>query len=195
MRLRDIPALLILLLVAAPATVFSENWESVYEKNDLSLSASASFLLPLGVALYPGAELILLQFTIVDEIPLDFGVSLRGQFGLKTEGTVTVSGAEYGYTTYGGGAFGTLHLSFANMEGYELDFLEGFDFYISASIALNYFDYTGVWPSAVPPAISPGFASFEGINWFISESLALKLEYVYWGIIGSSATLGVQLTF
>ena len=178
-------------VVAAP-TLFAEKWDSVYENYDLSLSAGVGFISPLGVAGYPGAELILAQFKVAEEVPMDIGVAVRGQVGVNTR--VTASETTYGYNTYGGGAFGTLHLSFGDIEGYELDFLKSFDFYASVGIAFNYFNLYGIWPSPPPSKFSLNFATFEGINWFLTKRLALKLEFLYWGDTGASAVLGVQYT-
>jgi len=181
---------LIIMLATAPAALFA--WDSLYESGDFNVSITASYLFPLGVALYPGAEMILAQVKVADEIPLDFGAAARGQIGFNRVGTYL--GTNYGYTTFGAGAFGTAHLSFADMGDHALEFLKNFDFYISLGVAFNYFTYTGDWFGADTQNFRIGAASFEGVNWYINESLALKLEYVYWGYMGSSATIGVQLT-
>ena len=121
----------------------------------------------------------------LSDLPIDFGAAVRGQFA-----TSSVFGYDYGYLSFGAGAFGTAHLSFNNLENSVAQWLENFDFYVSLGLAVNYFTYTGYWASDTPQ-LRFGFASFEGVNWFFAENIALKLEYAYWGYVGSQATIGI----
>lgn len=100
-----------------------------------------------------------------------------------------------GWITFGAGGFGTAHLSFNNLENHAAPWLENFDFYISLGFGVNYFSYTGDWTDVFVDTTSLriGFASFEGVNWFFRENMALKLEYAYWGYVGSQTTIGILL--
>ncbi len=183
---------LFIVSTAAIAQSANTNWDSVYNAGDLAASISAGVAFPFAIVAYPGAELILAGIDIGNLIPIDFGVAARGQFGILSASSL---GYNYGWITLGAGAFGTAHLSFNNLRDHFAPWLENFDFYLSLGLGVNYFAYTGDWASvnSVSKPLRVGFASFEGVNWFFRENMALKLEYAYWGYVGSQTTFGILL--
>ena len=182
------------MLLILPVAVFAQsektNWDSVYEKGDFVVSATAGIAFPFAIVAYPGAELILAGVDIGNLIPIDFGVAARGQVGFYNSSTLSYN---YGWLTFGLGAFGTAHLSFNNLQDHFAPWLENFDFYVSLGLGANYFSYTGDWADVFTDStrMRVGFASLEGVNWFFRDNMALRLEYAYWGYVGSQATVGV----
>ena len=157
--------------IAAPLTVSAqnENWQGHFHGGDFSFAAGigGTFGLAAGLALYPSVE-----WTIDDihpGVPLAFGASARG----------LVSFANYlnqSVTAFGAGGFGIAHLGI----------FQQLDIYIGLGVAftivpLGFFTSGGV-----------GFATFEGVNYFINESFAVYIEYVYWSYT-SGASIGVLL--
>lgn len=196
MMIKKSGLVVVLVLLFSGPFAFAQTADSIYEPGDFVVSAAVSFLFPLGVAIYPGAELFITGINVADTFPIDFSVAVRGQIGTASYSDI-LFGYSYGYTTFGGGPFASAHLSFKDMQNHSLNFLENFDFYAGFGVVFNYFSYTGdylvYWASE--PTFRVGFGTYEGVNWYISDSFALKLEFVYWGWLSASASLGVQLKF
>ncbi|MFW6362976.1 MAG: hypothetical protein ACOC0D_03930 [Spirochaeta sp.] len=113
-------------------------------------------------------------------IPLSFGVSGRGNVALYS-----------GYWSAGGifanaGAYGTIHLGFRDFD-LEIEELKNIDIYTGIGIVFDilrpaYADYSLFH-----------FASYQGINYFINDNLAVFLESNYMGRYSYFGTIGVLL--
>ena len=165
--------------LTAPLSLSAQDlqWDGHFHGGDFSIAAGvgATFGLANGLAVYPSIE-----WTIADinpGVPLAFGASARGYLSI-----VQYLGTSY--SSFGGGGFAIAHL------GMDLDvlpdFLRNMDFYIGLGVAFN------IIPSGFYTTGGLGFATFEGVNYFISESFAVYLEYVYWSYT-SAGTIGVLL--
>jgi hypothetical protein len=169
-----------LLMLAAPLSVAAQDteWNGYFHGGDFSVGAGVGATFGFfggGLALYPAVEWTILD--IDPGLPLAFGASARG----------FVSFSQYlnqSWTVFGGGGFATAHL------GLDLDVLPDFfrkmDVYVGLGLAFT------VAPVGFFNAGGLGFATFEGVNYFVNDSLAVYLEYVYWSY-ANGATIGVLL--
>ena len=159
------------LLLAAPAMVFAQSeakgWDSVYDGGDFLVSASVGAYFPFNLVIAPQLELILAQVKIGDVMPLDFGLAARGEVTLGSS------------LRFGAGGLATVHLTFANLQGRVISWLENFDFFVSFGAGLS------IWPDNSFP-LRLGFITVEGLSYWLSDSFALKLETSYWTYYGTS---------
>lgn len=193
MRKHTIAACAIVLTALVAAPVFGQNTDpaTLAEKGDSIVSATVGIAFPFALVVYPGFEQVIAQTTIADVLPLEFGIAGRGQFGFFNTSSVYGS---YGWITFGAGGFGTAHLALGELVDEPAEWLRKIEVYVSLGMALNFFSYTGDYDFYVGQSnVRLGFASFEGVNYHLSESLALKVEYAYWGFVGNQTTIGAQL--
>jgi hypothetical protein len=170
------------LLLLIPATAFSQevNWEGNYEKSDFSVFGGVGFG-GYGITIIPGVEYTFAEWKAGDVVPLSFGVAGKGSINIYSS---------Y-WTAYGAGVLGTVHLGFRGLDIPE--FLQNFDVYISLGLGFSYFNYESV-PSGFGDDIYFGFATADGVAYFINEKLAVYAEGNYWAY-GGGATLGVLYKF
>ena len=151
----------------------SDGWESVYDGGDFLVSASAGgYFNPFNLVIAPQLELILAQVKIGDVMPLDFGIAARGEVTLGST------------LRLGAGGLATVHLTFANLQGTVVPWLENFDFFVSLGIGLS------IWPDNSFP-LRLGFVTVEGLGYWLSDAFGLKIETSYWNFYGTS--IGVML--
>ena len=196
MKKKILFCVLAVLMLGSVSTAFSEensgvdNWEGYFNPGNLTISAGiglGGFWYGFGLNLYPGLEFTIAQPKFGGVVPISFGVAARGLFGIYPN-----------YLTYGTGfkagvaALGTAHISLKGLD-FMSDFLQKLDFYVGLGISLlflypEYFLYTNQTPIA--------FASFQGVNYFFSDSFALYVEssymgyYDYWVTVGALFKLG-----
>ncbi|AFG37386.1 hypothetical protein [Spirochaeta africana] len=158
------------------------SWGAYFEPGDIS----ATFGLGLGgwgyrgtwLNLYPGLELTLAQVDVVDVIPLSFGVSGRGNItwyrGYWGESTMIVNA----------GGFGTIHLGFREFD-VPVRELNNLDVYVGIGMVYD----------IIRPAWS-GYnrlrlASYQGVNYFLNDNLAVFAESTYMGRYSHFGTIGI----
>jgi hypothetical protein len=172
------------LVVAVPHLAAQEDlpFGSVYSPGNVSVSGSVGFGYGLSLALYPGAELILAQPALADEVPLAIGVAARGYWNRYTWSGF---GFDYGWTSFGAGGFATVHLALTGVEGIAGDYLNRTDFYAGLGLAYSILTYDSTVPEA--EQFAEGgiyFASIGGVNYFLTDNFAVMLEGNYWGYYG-----------
>lgn len=176
------------LLVLLPGTITAEEpdarWDSVYNQGSFIMSPGIGFGYNFSLALYPSFEYIMISQKIDDFMPLDFGISLKGVYNRYRDRNDTTKG----WDGYGGGLFGTVHLSFNNLQGHELPFLENFDFYAALGIVGNYMNFIGYTPLTVPlrPPSGVGISTIGGMRYFLLPWLAVNIEGSFWGYTGTA---------
>lgn len=188
------------LLLVALATLFTGAvsaqsseavWDSEYDRWDLSVGVGGGLVSEWTLAAYPSVELIVYSIKIDDYLPLDFGVSVRSLISRYSDRS---SALERGWDHVGIGLAGTVHLSFNNLEGHSLPFMENFDFYLALGPLYDVIEFTGAYAPSPPsiPASGIGFTFGGGAKYFILDWLAAHLELFVW-----SYTAGIQagLTF
>lgn len=182
-----------LLWLLPHAGLSAQVWDSHYAPKDFSVAAALGFLYfgeGLSLGAYPGAELILHEFVISEEVPLEVGVAARGIFNLYRENEPW---GDYGWLAFGGGGFGTAHFSFRGSDLVIPPFLESMDFYAALGLTFTYFTFTGNWGTLGKYADTGiGFACYGGVSYFLKENLAVFLEGTYWDF-GGGAALGALL--
>lgn len=127
----------------------------------------------LGVSLYPGAEVIVAKIRPADAFSIDFGAGARGGFTFRTYGTTPASG----YLALGGAPFVSAHMGLRGFAGSEFaDYLDRID--IHTSLGLGYLTYI---PTGTTGPIDGGLAlaNFSGINYFLTDNLAISLGTNY----------------
>ncbi|MFQ3547873.1 MAG: hypothetical protein SNJ56_05995 [Termitinemataceae bacterium] len=132
-----------------------------------------------------GAEFILGKFMIGDFLPLTYGIAAKASYYSWNGGW----GTDYVETYLGGGAFGTLHLGFK-----DLDLPEGFyylrnvDTYIG--LGVGFFSYTWRWVGDLKTEFRIGLRTTGGASYFFTPNFALTTEYGYYGYY-STGLIGV----
>ena len=171
------------LLLGIPATLFAQNmdWEGNYEKGDFSVFAGVGFS-GYGFSIVPGVEYTFVQWKAGDVVPLSFGITGKGSINIYSS---------Y-WTSYGVGALATVHLGFRGLDIPE--FLQRFDVYVSVGLAASFFNYTGTLSGWDQKDSYFGFATADGVAYFVNDRFAVYAEGNYWAY-GGGATLGVLFQF
>ncbi len=184
-------ALIVLLLASAVfAGTKKGKIDSVYKPGDYTVSGSVGFGYEFSLVIYPGAEFFLAQARIADVLPLDFGVAARGFFNSYSTSSF---GYDWGWTAFGVGVFGTVHLSFREFD-IPFKYLDNMDFYIGLGLKVDSFTYTGDYSSYSDSSNGGlGLASIVGVNYFFNDHFALVLEGAYWSYGGG--TIGLLYKF
>ncbi|MFP4384248.1 MAG: hypothetical protein ACLFSE_09390 [Spirochaetia bacterium] len=179
--------ILVFVLIFSAVPAFSQDVDddpdnylatSMYDPGNIALSATVGFGYGFSLALYPGAEVIVLDTMIGDAIPFSLGVAARGMFNFVNN-----------YTAFGVGAFVGAHISFNELEpDAVIGFLENFDFYTMIGLAVNFYSYDFGYTGDSFNTF--GFATIGGFNYFFSDTFALKIEGNYWSYMGG-ASIGV----
>lgn len=165
-------------------------WDSHFNAGNVLLSGGlglGGFWYGLGLNLYPGVEVIFAQPDIGGVVPLSFGIAARGIFGFYPVPTL------YGGFDIGVSALATAHLG---LKGLDLNskFLNSLDFYIGLGVSVFFVRpyssyFLGYYLGDVVSPVQ--FASFQGVNYFITNNFAIYLESTYLGLSNYYLTFGV----
>lgn len=177
-RLALVLALAVLLL-AIPGTAFAQkNWDGLVHKGDFA--AFVGFGFGWGFTIAPGVEWAFADVKIGDTVPLAFGLVGRGMINFYPD---------Y-FTSYGIGALLSAHLG---LKGLDIpEFLQNLDFYIAAGVGISFFNYVSAFYDFGD--VQVGFATTDGVAYYINDKWAVYLEGTYWGYSGGGA-IGVRYTF
>lgn len=181
---------LLLLLVAGlmtvvPGILFAQSgtrFTSYYEPGNVAVSveAGASFgYSGFSIAAYPSIEFLAAKYRIGDSVPLDFGVEVKGRVGI---GVGSYSGLGIGV-----GGFGTVHMGFRGMSGDIGKILSRIDVFAGLGVAYDF-------ESSYYNTFGLGFASFGGLNYFLSDTMAVVFGESYWNGFADT-TIGLRLRF
>jgi len=158
-------------------------------KAEFAAFLDGSFAFPVGLALYPGAELSLYSFGIGENMTLTLGVGATGQVAFAKWADL------WSYTTFGAALAPFGVLTFHESPEDALSFLERLEISVSPGIGLNYYLYSGD-PSryAGRETVDFGFAGILGCRLRISRFVLLRFDATFWGLyIGPNIALGLQL--
>ena len=178
--------LVVLLLVAVGAGLAAEdevsvrNWSGHFESGDTALSLGVGVGLggnTLSLAAYPGFEQVFADFKIADTVPMSIGAGARGLASLYIGGINGIA--------VGAGVFVPFHFG---LDGLGLGFIDQLDFYLAPGVGVS----LAIGDLGWTDPLRIRFAQYAGINFFLSESMAVFVEEVYWGYY-TGATLGVLL--
>jgi hypothetical protein len=179
-KLAFVLAVLVLIL-AIPGAAFAQksNWDGLVHKGDLAAYLGVG--IGWGFSIVPGVEYAFWDVKIGDTVPVAFGVTGKGVINFYSDH----------FTAYGFGALATAHLG---LKGLDIPaFLQNLDFYISAGLAFSFFNYaTGSTPDYGDTKF--GFATSDGVAYYINDKWAIYLEGNYWSYAGNAA-IGVRYTF
>ncbi len=167
--------------VVLPAQDTGSGWDHHFTAGDLSLSAGIGLSSGWGFGLsaYPGVELILSDIKLGEHVPLSFGVAGKGLVTFYS-GYFADSGMAAAV-----GGFGTVHLGFKNFVQ-PWEFLTNFDVYVGLGLVFDLIQPTGWWVDASRLR----FASFQGTNYFLSDTFAVFAESTYMGRYSYYGTFG-----
>lgn len=170
----------VVLVLAIPGSAFAQSsWNGLVHKGDFA--AFVGLGLGWGFSVAPGVEWAFADVKFGNTVPVAFGLTGKGVINFY-------SGF---WTSYGIGALATAHLG---LKGLDIpEFLQNLDFYLSAGIAFSFFDYDA--GSTLDYGDSKlGFATSDGVAYYINDKWAVYLEGNYFNYAGGGA-LGVRYTF
>jgi hypothetical protein len=178
-RLALVLALAVLLLAIPGAAFAQKSWDGLVHQGDFAAYVGIGF--GYGFSVVPGVEWAFADFKIGDTVPLALGLAGKGIINFYP-------GA---WTSYGLGALATAHLG---LKGLDIpDFLQNLDFYISLGIGLSWF----TWDSGYIALFDNphfGFATADGVAYYINDKWAVYLEGNYMGYV-AGAVIGARYTF
>lgn len=146
----------------------TKNWDSYFKNGDTSASLGVGVGLgsTFSLVAYPGFEMDVFDTKVGDVFPMAVGVAAKGMIGLHM--------GNYNALVIGAGAFVPFHFS---LKGLNVDILNRLDFYVAPGVALSFALGDVGWHSSV----QLGFGDYAGINYFVSDEMAVYVEQVYWG--------------
>lgn len=153
------------------------------------------------LAFYPRAEFIFYTWDVADKYPVNFGVAVKGYY--SSWSYTLYANYTYGYTFLGLGAFVTGHFGLKSLNlGAFFDRVEvhaglglAFNYGIPTGTYWDYYRTTFGVAYTDPVFSSPiGFATYEGVTYFITDNFFVFAEYNYWSY-ASSGTLGLGWKF
>ena len=169
-----------ILILAIPGAAFAQkSWDGLVHKGDFAAYLGIGF--GYGFSVVPGVEWVFADVKISDTVPLAFGLTGKGLLNFYTNA----------WTSYGFGALATAHLG---LKGLDIpEFLQNLDFYISLGLGLSWFSWDAGY---VPLYDNPhfGFATADGVAYYINDKWAVYLEGTYTGYVGG-AVIGGRYTF
>ncbi|HUX20794.1 MAG TPA: hypothetical protein VMW69_06115 [Spirochaetia bacterium] len=184
-RFAVLVVLTVALVVALPGALFaqsSNSFTSYYQPGNVaaSIEAGASFgYYGFSLAAYPSLEFMIAKYNIGDVIPLDIGAEVRGRVGLGI--------GSYAGFGLGVGGLATAHMGFRGMPGDLGAYLSKIDLYIGLGLAYDF-------QSSYYNSFGLGFVSIAGLNYFLSDSMAVVLGEAYWHGFADT-TIGLRLKF
>ncbi|MFN3660322.1 MAG: hypothetical protein ACK4TN_03685 [Brevinematales bacterium] len=148
-----------------------------------------------GFGIYPGAEWVVGQYALENQIPFDFGIAVQGFY--------YTYGYDYSYIGYnyswrwnylGAGVFGTMHFGPKKSIPTLPEFLEKVDFYAGIGIF-----FRSIWVTFSDPAVQSwydtyynnkpsfiGFATMGGVTYFLTDSFGIRFDGSYYGYAGAT---------
>ncbi len=176
------------------AAVFAVSAMAAYGKDgkvEFSAYLEGSWVFPVGLAIYPGAELSIYTFTIHNDLNLTLGAALTGQVAFAKWQT----DPSWSYTTFGA-AVAPSAVFFWDDGSRSIDrLIERFEFGVAPGFGVNYYLYSGD-PAVIldRDAFDFGFAGILSSRFRIGGSILLRVDVTYWGrYIGPNLAVGVQL--
>lgn len=177
-------AIVLLLVIAAGSLATAQefttgSWDSYFKAGDTSVSLGAGVGLGsyFSLAAYPGFEQTVYDTKIADTVPIGIGVAAKGMVNLYIGG--------YSGIVVGAGVFVPFHFS---LKGLDLAVLNMLDFYVAPGLAISFDTGDLGWTNP----LDIGFGEYVGVNYFLSDSMAVFLEQVYWSTY-YGGTVGVVL--
>jgi len=183
----------VLAVAVLPAQVSAPWFGTHYQPGNVafSLGAGLGFGGGFGISLYPGAEIIFAKVRPADVFSIDFGAGVKGAFSSWTYGV----SPSYGFMTLGAAPFVSAHFGLRGFSGGELaNYLERLDFFTAFGLGYQTFIPTGSWGSIAEPTGGLAFANFSGLNYFLTESIAITVNTNYFYGWNSSVSAGAFST-
>ncbi len=177
--------LTVALVVAVPSALFAQSASGLtsnYKPGNVAVGVDVGggfYYSSFSLAAYPGVEFLVAKYRVGDYLPLDFGVAARGRFGLD-------AGAGGTGVDIGVGGFGTVHVGFRGLPGDFGKILGKFDVFVGLGAAFDII--------APPYYAGLGFAQYSGINYFLSDNMAVTLSDQWWHNY-FDYTIGIRLKF
>lgn len=161
---------------AAPASSGSSAW---MEPGNFTANVGIGYS-TLGLGIFPGAEVMFAQWEPAPKYPVTFGAAVQGLVGFSAWGL------EIGVSGMATAHFGLKNFDFLPEYAQHLDFYIGLGVYFFPVSAVNtYWGYN--WYSPI------GFATCEGVNYFVNDNLAFYAQYDYW--YWSYGSVGIRIKF
>ncbi len=179
-----------ILLIAAVLCILAA--AAAYPKElDYSFSAflNGSWVFPVGVAFYPGAELTFYSFDLTDFLAIDVGAALTGQIAHANRIDL------WSFTGFGAALAPLAVVTFVDDSGKRTSFFERMELSLSPGIGMNYYIYNGD-PAYFVNRNTFGieFAGLASVRFRLSPYILIRLDGTYWGrYIGPNVALGIQL--
>lgn len=173
------------LLLAVPVTAqeSSSILATHYQPGNVafSLGAGAGFGGGFGATLYPGAEIIVAKVRPAGLFSLDFGLGAKGALSVWRS-----SFSDVGYYSIGVTPLVSAHLGLRGFAGSELaEYLDRIDLFTSFGLGYQLVVPTGTTAGDATGGLA--FANFSGVNYFLTDSIALTVSSNY---LSSGSTLG-----
>ncbi len=182
MRLFRLVAAAVLLAACATTAAAQEEapwFGSYYMPGNLvfTLGGEASFSNGFGVRAIPGFEVMVAKARPGNAFALDFGAGVRGLAGFHS---YTLN---YGYSVFAVAPMLSAHLGFRGLRLPGSEYLERLDLFTALGPSYSLFNTTGTWGTTRPRA-GFGIASASGLNFFLTDSLAVTVSATYFGRFG-----------
>ena len=154
-------------------------WGSYYTPGNISFGAEVGLGSgPYGsstIDLSGGAEFIITKFRPADILAIDLGASARGIFSLWR---LSLTGPRY--SAFGGAGSVVAHLGFRGFDFPFAEYLERLDLFASVGLGFLGYSYGGDWTGFSQPDGGLKFVTSEGVNYFLTDNIAVSLVYTYW---------------
>ncbi len=154
-------ALAIVTVLGLAAPMFAEA-NSHYESGNFSLLAGIGYSY-WGFNVVPGIDFNIGEFKLTQGWGLDWGIAARGLIGIWSGGV-----------TFGVGGYFMLHFG---LKGLDSDFLKKLDWYVGLGVRFSVLPSYLVYPGS--PWRAFGFASVDGVQYFLSDAVSIFAEYNY----------------
>ena len=162
-------------------------------KIGVSAFLEASWVFPLGFAVYPGAELSVYSMDLTDRITLDLGITGAGQVAYAKRDIP--KNDFWSFISFGAAVAPLARLSFDDGSPDTYKFIERLSFSLSPGVGFNYYIYDGDPAyTEVRDIYDLDFVVLAGFGLRIARFISLRFDTTYWGqYIGPNIAAGVQL--